>query len=204
MELCTPTGAALLAALATGWGPVPSCVPLRAGTGAGSADPQGHPNVLRVLVGEAASEPGWTVTGMCRVDATVDDLDPRLWPEVLDRLRSVGAADAWCTPALMRKGRPGHVLSVVTDAGRVDAVCRCVFEQTTTLGLRVSALERRSLRRDQVAVRVSGEEISVKRGYLGDRVVTIQPEYDDVRAVAARTGRPVADLLAEARAAAEP
>ena len=204
MELCTPTGAALLATLATNWGPVPDCVPLAAGTGAGSADPQGHPNVLRVLIGEATPAADWTLTDMCRIDATVDDLDPRLWPDVLEALRGVGAADAWCTPALMRKGRPGHVLSAVTDADRVDAVCRAVFELTTTLGLRVSAVQRRSLRRDQVGVRVGGEEISVKRGHLGGQVVTVQPEYDDVRAAAARAGRPIADVLTEARAAASP
>jgi pyridinium-3,5-bisthiocarboxylic acid mononucleotide nickel chelatase len=204
MELCTPTGAALLATLATSWGPVPDCVPQAAGTGAGSADPQGHPNVLRVLVGEATATADWALTDMCRVDATVDDLDPRLWPDVLEALRGVGAADAWCTPALMRKGRPGHVLSAVTDADRVDAVCRAVFELTTTLGLRISAVQRRSLRRDRVGVQVGGEEISVKRGHLGDRVVTVQPEYDDARAAAARAGRPIADVLAEARAAARP
>jgi pyridinium-3,5-bisthiocarboxylic acid mononucleotide nickel chelatase len=204
MELCTPTGAALLATLATGWGPVPDCVPLAAGTGAGSADPQGHPNLLRVLVGEAASPADWILTDLCRIDATIDDLDPRLWPDVLDALHGTGAADAWCTPALMRKGRPGHVLSAITDTDRVDAVCRAVFELTTTLGLRVSAVQRRSLRRDQVGVSAGGEQVGVKRGYLGDRIVTVQPEYDDVRAAAARTGRPIADLLAEARAAAQP
>jgi pyridinium-3,5-bisthiocarboxylic acid mononucleotide nickel chelatase len=203
MELCTPTGAALLATLATSWGPVPDCVPLAVGVGAGTADPQGHPNVLRVLVGQAAAAADWVVTGMCRVDATIDDLDPRLWPDVLESLRGSGAADAWCTPALMRKGRPGHVLSAITDTDRLDAVCRAVFELTTTLGLRVSALQRRSLRRDQVSVQAGGQEISVKRGHLGDRVVTVQPEYDDVRAAAARTGRPIAELLAEARAAAQ-
>jgi pyridinium-3,5-bisthiocarboxylic acid mononucleotide nickel chelatase len=204
MELCTPTGAALLATLATGWGTVPDCVPLVAGVGAGSADPQGHPNVLRVLLGEPVSPPGWGVADMCRIDATIDDLDPRLWPDVLEALRGTGAADAWCTPALMRKGRPGQVLSALADADRVDAICRVVFELTTTLGLRISPVQRRALRRDQVGVRVGREEISVKRGYLGDRVVTVQPEYDDVLAAAARTGRPVADVLAEARAAAQP
>jgi uncharacterized protein (TIGR00299 family) protein len=201
MELCTPTGAALLATLATGWGPVPDCVPSAVGVGAGRADPAGHPNVLRVVVGESAAAPGWAIAEMCRIDATVDDLDPRLWPDVLEALRGAGAADAWCTPALMRKGRPGQVLSALVDAGRLDVVCRAVFEQTTTLGVRISSLERRSLARDEVNVSVGGAVIGVKRGRLGDRIVTVQPEYDDVRAAAARTGRPVADLLAEARAA---
>jgi uncharacterized protein (TIGR00299 family) protein len=202
MELCTPTGAALLATLATGWGPVPACVPRSTGTGAGSADPEGHPNVLRVVIGEEAEAATWETAEMHRVDSTVDDLDPRVWPDVLETLRAAGAADAWCSPVLMRKGRPGQVLSVLVDPARLDAVCRVIFEQTTTLGVRVSPVERRSLRRDRVEVRTGDAVVGVKRGLLGDRVVTVQPEYDEVRAAAEATGRPVHEVLADVRAAA--
>ena len=202
MELCTPTGAALLATLATAWGPLPDCVPASVGTGAGTADPPGHPNVLRVVVGTASEAADWVSAELRRVDSTIDDLDPRVWPEVLEALRSAGAADAWCSPALMRKGRPGQVLSVLVDAARLDAVCRVVFEQTTTLGVRVSSVERRSLRRDRVEVTTGGVTVGVKRGMLGDRVVTVQPEYDDVRAAAEAAGRPLHELLAEVRALA--
>jgi uncharacterized protein (TIGR00299 family) protein len=202
MELCTPTGAALLATLATGWGPVPDCVPVSVGSGAGTADPEGHPNVLRVVVGESSATTGWASAELHRVDSTIDDLDPRVWPEVLEALRSAGAADAWCSPALMRKGRPGQVLSVLVDPERLDTVCRVVFEQTTTLGVRVSAVERRSLRRDRVEVPAGEVTVGVKRGLLGGRVVTVQPEYDEVRAAAHAAGRPVHEVLAEVRAAA--
>jgi hypothetical protein len=102
----------------------------------------------------------------------------------------------------MRKGRPGHVLSVLVEPERLDAVCRVVFQQTTTLGVRISSVERRSLRRDRIEVRAGGTAVSVKRGLLGDRVVTVQPEYDEVRAVAQATGRPIQDVLAEVRAGA--
>ena len=199
MELCTPTGAALLATLATSWGPVPACTALAVGVGAGTADPREHPNVLRVLVGESAQQAGWAASDMCRIDATIDDLDPRLWPEVLDQLHTAGAADAWCTQVLMRKGRPGHVLSVLAAADRLDVLCKELFRHTTTLGVRVSALQRRALHRDQIAVPVAGGQVSVKRGLLGGEVVTVQPEYDDVRAAARRSGQPVVDVLAEAR-----
>jgi pyridinium-3,5-bisthiocarboxylic acid mononucleotide nickel chelatase len=202
MELCTPTGAALLATLATGWGPVPDCVPASVGTGAGTADPEGHPNVLRVVVGDASAAGGWASAELHRVDSTIDDLDPRLWPEVLEALRSAGAADAWCSPALMRKGRPGQVLSVLVDPERLDTVCRVVFEQTTTLGVRISTVERRSLRRDRVEVPAGGTMVGVKRGLLGDRVVTVQPEYDEALAAARAAGRPVHEVIAEVRAAA--
>jgi len=199
MELCTPTGAALLTTMATAWGAAPACTVLAVGTGAGAADPDGHPNVLRVLVGEAAGPGNWANAGMYRIDATIDDLDPRLWPDVLDELHAAGAADAWCAPVLMRKGRPGHVLSALAGADVLDAVCQAMFRQTTTLGVRVSPVERRSLHRDQIAVSVDGAEVSVKRGLLGGTVVTAQPEYEDVRAAARLTGRPVAEVLAEAR-----
>jgi pyridinium-3,5-bisthiocarboxylic acid mononucleotide nickel chelatase len=203
MELCTPTGAALLATLATGWGPVPACVPRATGTGAGTADPEGHPNVLRVVIGDLAQASGWTTAEMHRVDSTVDDLDPRVWPDVLETLRAAGAADAWCSPVLLRKGRPGQVLSVLADSARLDAICRVIFEQTTTLGVRVSPVERRSLRRDRVEVRTGDTVVGVKRGLLGEQVVTVQPEYDEVRAAAEATGRPVHEVLADVRAAAE-
>jgi pyridinium-3,5-bisthiocarboxylic acid mononucleotide nickel chelatase len=199
MELCTPTGAALLTTMATAWGAAPACTVLAVGTGAGAADPDGHPNVLRVLVGEAAGPADWASAGMYRIDATIDDLDPRLWPDVLDEVHAAGAADAWCAPVLMRKGRPGHVLSALAGADVLDAVCQAMFRQTTTLGVRVSPVQRRSLHRDQIAVSVAGARVSVKRGLLGETVVTAQPEYEDVRAAARLTGRPVAEVLAEAR-----
>jgi len=99
----------------------------------------------------------------------------------------------------MRKGRPGHVLSALAGAGVLDPVCQAMFRQTTTLGVRVSPVQRRSLHRDQIAVSVGGAEVTVKRGLLGETVVTAQPEYEDVRAAARLTGRPVAEVLAEAR-----
>lgn len=225
MELCTPTGAALLVTLATAWGPVPAMTPRATGVGAGSADPPGHPNLLRLLVGEVPAgvggpanhaaapagpaggpagaatrtDPDWLVAELCQVESTIDDLDPRLWPDLLDELRTVGAADAWCVPALMRKGRPGQVLTVLVDPDRVDLVCRLVFERTTTLGVRVRPVQRRSLRRGRIEVPVLDEHrVSVKYGLLDGRVVTVQPEYAEALAAARATGRSVADVLATA------
>jgi uncharacterized protein (TIGR00299 family) protein len=199
MELCTPTGAALLTTLATGWGPAPSCTPHRIGVGAGTADPSGHPNVLRVLTGvRERTRTTWQSAQLYQVEATIDDLDPRIWPDLLALLRTAGAHDAWCTPALMRKGRPGQVLSVLTDTDRIDLMCRIVFEHTTTFGVRVFPVERRALPRDRVAVPVgTGTTVHVKRAYLGERIVTVQPEYDEVLAEARRSDTPVAAVLAE-------
>jgi pyridinium-3,5-bisthiocarboxylic acid mononucleotide nickel chelatase len=210
-ELCTPTGAALLATLATGWGPPPAGTPQAVGVGAGAADLSGHPNVVRVVVGEASADdlppvvgtPGpWHEETLWLVETTVDDMDPRLWPDLLARLRDTGAADAWCTPALMRKGRPGQVLSVLARPELADAVCRLVFAETPTLGVRVRGVRRRALPRDQVTVEVAGGRVRVKRGLLDGRPVTVQPEYDDAAELARLANLPVADVIEMARRAA--
>ncbi|GAA4449707.1 nickel pincer cofactor biosynthesis protein LarC [Phytohabitans houttuyneae] len=206
MELCTPTGAALLTALATAWGPPPAMTPSAVGVGAGTADPPGHANVLRVLAGTTAAQAAadWQEGELFQVEATVDDLDPRVWPDLLEELRSVGAADAWCVPALMRKGRPGQVLTVLVDAARLDLACRVVYTWTTTLGVRVHPVRRRALRRDSVTVEVTGGAVRVKRAFLGAEVVTAQPEYDDALAAARTAGVPVTAVIDAARAAASP
>ncbi|MSZ78316.1 MAG: DUF111 family protein, partial [Actinobacteria bacterium] len=103
MELCTPTGAALLTAAAGSWGPQPAMTVARIGVGAGGRDPRGHANVVRVFVG---SPPGPEATTLLVVESNVDDLDPRLWPSTLAALLAAGVRDAWLTPILMKKGRP--------------------------------------------------------------------------------------------------
>jgi uncharacterized protein (TIGR00299 family) protein len=205
MELCTPTGAALLAELADDWGPLPDCRPVGSGVGAGSKDPPGHANTLRVLLSRAEADGAardWREEDFLLVEATVDDLDPRLWPDVLESLRAAGAADAWCTPALMRKGRPGQVLSALTGAGALDGVCHAVFTLTTTLGLRVSPVLRRSLARDQIVLTHPGGPVAVKRGILNGRVITSQPEYEDVLAAARALGLPPRQVLDQVRLSA--
>jgi uncharacterized protein (DUF111 family) len=205
LELCTPTGAALLTTIATGWGPPPAAVPTAVGVGAGSRDPAGHPNIIRVLLGQdSATAPQWATTDLHRIDTTIDDLDPRIWPDLLEQLRVAGAADAWCTPALMRKGRPGHVLSVLSSPAQLDMLCTIIFEQTTTLGVRISAVQRRSLTRDQIEVSAADTVIRVKRGFLAGRLVTLTPEYDDVAAAAHASGQPVHQIMAQVRRQASP
>jgi uncharacterized protein (DUF111 family) len=102
----------------------------------------------------------------------------------------------------MRKGRPGQVLTVLVDPDRLDVVCRLVFTETTTLGLRVHDVRRLALRRDEIKITVAGRPIAVKRGRLGSEIVTVQPEYDDARSVAEQAGLPLAEVLDRARAAA--
>jgi uncharacterized protein (DUF111 family) len=169
------------------------------GVGAGGYDPPGHPNVLRLFVGQGAdAKDRYT---QLQMDANVDDLDPRLWPAVLDRLLDAGAADAWLTPILMKKGRPAHTLSVLTDAARRAAVLDVVFAETTTIGLRERTVAKIALDREVRTVEVAGQPIRVKVARHEGTVVNAQPEYADVAAAAVALGRPVKVVLADAVAA---
>jgi uncharacterized protein (TIGR00299 family) protein len=200
MELCTPTGAALLTTLATGWGPQPAMTTSEVGVGAGGRDPQGHANVLRLLVGEpvdGTQDP----EGLLVLETNVDDLDPRLWPEVITAVLAAGARDAWLTPILMKKGRPAHTFRALVDPDRAAEVRRVVFRETTTIGIRTLAVERHALPRERTSVLVGGLEVPVKVARLDGAVVNAQPEYDDVVRVAAALDRPVVEVLAEATAA---
>jgi uncharacterized protein (TIGR00299 family) protein len=199
-ELCTPTGAALMATLATGWGDLPAMALRATGYGAGTRDPDGHPNVVRVVIGESAGRAGsWQPSSMVMIETTVDDLDPRLWPGALEAIHAAGAADCWLTPALMRHGRPGHVLSALAGEPVVDSVVRAIATATTTLGVRVHAVQRRALPRDQVQVEVAGQAVSVKRGILDGEFVVLQTEFADAQAAARRTGLPVGEIIDRAR-----
>jgi uncharacterized protein (TIGR00299 family) protein len=209
LELCTPTGAALLTTLADGWGPQPAMVVQGVGVGAGARDPEGHANVLRLLVGGAtqsgSDEVSTSSTGAgtaVLLETNVDDLDPRLWPGVITALLEAGASDAWLTPILMKKGRPAHTLSVLVAADRADVVRREVYRQTSTIGVREQRVGKHELDRSMATVELDGHTIGVKVARLGGEVINVQPEFEDVAAAAGALRRPVKMVMAEATAAA--
>ena len=197
-ELATPTGAALLTTFVTGWGPQPAMTVERQGVGAGGREVRGRPNVVRLLVGVPTHSYAATLV----LEANIDDMDPRLWPSVLSRLLDAGASDAWLVPIVMKKGRPAHTLSVLVELDAVDEVCRAIFTETTTIGLRETIVGKRALERTDRTVEVDGHRVRVKTAILDGMVVNAQPEYDDVVAVAAATRRPVKAVLADAAVAA--
>ncbi len=209
LELCTPTGAALLTTLADGWGPQPAMSVRGVGVGAGARDPEGHANVLRLLVGiahqtgtPAVSTSSTAAGSPLLMESNVDDLDPRLWPGVLAALIEAGASDAWLTPILMKKGRPAHTLSVLVAADRADVVRREVYRHTSTIGLREQRVGKHELDRTMATVHVDGHTIGVKVARLDGEVVNVQPEFEDVAAAAHALGLPVKTVMADAAAAA--
>jgi uncharacterized protein (TIGR00299 family) protein len=197
-EMCTPTGAALLAATVTGWGPLPALTPVRVGVGAGGRDPAELPNVLRLVLGTPAGARADAVV----LETNVDDLDPRLWPDVLDRLFAAGASDAWLTPILMKKGRPAHTLHALCPPAAVAAVRAEIFRRTSTLGVREVAVGKTALERETGSVTVGGERIATKLARLDGTVVNVSVEYEDVRRAADALGLPVKEVLRAATSAA--
>jgi len=201
-EMTTPTGAAVLAAVVTSYGPLPPMVLQRSGTGAGGRDPAELANVLRLVLGDAVDLPAAPAGTAVVLEANVDDLDPRLWPGVLSALLDAGAHDAWLTPVLMKKGRPAHVLHVLSPPAAVVALQELVLRETTTLGVRSYAVTRRVLDRAWRTVEVDGRPVRVKLGLLGGEVVNAVPEWGDVAAAAAVLGRPAKLVLQDAVALA--
>ncbi|MFP5370195.1 MAG: nickel pincer cofactor biosynthesis protein LarC [Actinomycetes bacterium] len=199
-EMCTPTGAALVAELVDEWTALPALRVGRVGIGAGGRDPVELPNVVRLVLGEPTEGPG---AGPVVLEANVDDLDPRLWPGVLDALLAAGASDAWLTPILMKKGRPAHTLSALCRPEVVPDVQTAVFSATSTIGLRVVPVGKVTLERTSSAVEVLGGRVGVKVASSGGRVVNVSVEYEDVATLAQRHGRPVKEVLRAATAAAE-
>lgn len=203
-ETCTPTGMALLVTLADAWGALPPLRPAALGAGAGARPTPGRFGALRVVLGAPVGPLGDTGPDVALVTSSnVDDMDPRLWPRVLARLLEVGAQDAWLVPILMKKGRPAHTLHVLSDPGAATAVRDVVVQETSAIGMRVHAVAKHALPRDEVSVSVDGDTVRVKRAWLEGRVVNVQPEWEDVAVAAARTGAPAKQVLARAAALAQ-
>jgi len=217
-ELATPTGVALVVSAVDRWGRQPAMAVGAVGVGAGGRDHAGHPNVVRLLVGQpsATTHPAPAATTVAAappqpqqdgarpllIQTNVDDLDPRLWPGVLQRLLESGASDAWLTPILMKKGRPAHTLSALVRPELRPRVEEVVFAETTAIGLRVQEVDKVALSRSEMVVRVGDRPIRVKVASQDGRVLNLQPEYEDVVTVAKAAGRTAKAVLAEAAALA--
>jgi pyridinium-3,5-bisthiocarboxylic acid mononucleotide nickel chelatase len=201
-ELATPTGMALLRALADECGPIPSMEVTAVGIGAGGRDTAGRANVVRVVVGTAVADAP-TTSDMWVLETNVDDLDPRLWPTVLSALLATGAADAWLVPILMKKGRPAHTLCVLVHGADRAALRDAVFTLTPTLGVRETQVARVGLQRDWRPVTLPGGDVRIKVGLRAGRIAAATAEFEDAAELAGARGVPVRQVLDEAAAAAE-
>ncbi|MBS1914617.1 MAG: nickel pincer cofactor biosynthesis protein LarC [Bacteroidetes bacterium] len=193
-ELTTPTGAGIIAALSRGILTDQVLRPEHTGFGAGTRELPDRPNLVRVVIGEmdAASDAGTDTVVV--VEASIDDLNPQIYPHLIEQLLVCGAADAWLTPVIMKKGRPGIVVTALVPEAGLDAVTGTIYRETTTIGLRTYPANRRKLLREEVVVETSFGRVRMKK-ITGPDETRLAPEYEEARRLALEHGLPLRDVL---------
>ena len=200
-EMVTPTGAAVIRALARTVALPLNFEPEKVGYGAGTRDLADRPNVLRMMIGrERAAFDG---DELIEISANIDDLNPQLYDHVMERLFAAGARDVTLTPTIMKKGRPAIVLGVMAEAANRDALAEIIFAETSTIGMRFHGVARLKLQREIREVETRWGKVRVKlSGANGRGPTNISPEYEDCRAIAEAHGVPLRVVIEEARDAA--
>jgi uncharacterized protein (TIGR00299 family) protein len=205
-ELVTPTGAAIVSTLASSFGAFPAMKIERIGYGAGAKEFPQHPNVARVFIGAAVEpvkpQPGAAGDELVAVlEANLDDMSPQLYGYFADRALEAGALDVTCSSVQMKKNRPGLLVTILCAPEKSDALAALLFEQTTTLGLRIYEARRKVLEREHVEVETPYGKVRIKVAKREGKVVNAAPEYDDCQKLAAEKNVPLKQVILAAQAA---
>jgi uncharacterized protein (TIGR00299 family) protein len=198
LELTTPTGAAIIAALAESIGAMPTMTITASGYGAGGRDLADRPNVTQVVIGQSSPIAARTPTelehrSLIELSTNLDDITGEVLADTIEQLLAAGALDAWITPIIMKKGRPAHTVHALVDSASQGAVRDSLFRSTGTLGVRSIMVDRHAAARTNLTVDVDGHHIDVKVGPYRAKA-----EHDHVTAAAAALGRPARDVATEA------
>jgi uncharacterized protein (TIGR00299 family) protein len=198
-ELVTPTGAAIVATLCDLFGPQPAMSVSAIGYGAGTADLEGQPNVLRIMIGETAEK---AVAGfdeeIAVIEANLDDMNPQIYGYFLEKALGAGALDVYTTPVQMKKNRPGTLLSVLCKPQDTNALMTLIFAETTTFGARSYRAQRRVLPREWVSVATEYGDVRIKVSRVNGRILHVVPEFEDCRKLAEEKNVPLQRVIAEA------
>ena len=202
-ELVTPTGAAIVKVLARRFSSFPPMQVKKIGYGAGTRDLSGHPNVLRISIGETASgisieHSGVASETMSVLEANLDDLSPQVFGYVMDRLLQEGALDVFGVPVQMKKNRPGAVLTVLCKPDDAAKLTALIFAETSTLGVRRREEQRQVLARKWVTVGTKWGDVRMKVASMNGTVSNYAPEYEDCRRIAAEHHVPLKDVMQDA------
>jgi pyridinium-3,5-bisthiocarboxylic acid mononucleotide nickel chelatase len=197
-ELTTPTGAALISTLASSFGPLPQMKVRSIAYGAGNKDIPGQPNVLRLLLGELL--PAYDEDTSMVIETNIDDMNPQLYDHLIEKLLAQGAQDVYLTPIIMKKGRPGILLSILTNRLHSDAMLGILFRETTSIGVRICEVGRKKLDREVREVETTYGKVRVKVSRRGGEVLTITPEYEDCKKLAEAKQVPLKQVMEEAKA----
>jgi hypothetical protein len=195
-ELLTPTGAALLTTLGSEFGSMPVINVERIGYGAGRDDLP-HPNLLRLIIG--ASAPASSKERVIVVETNIDDMNPQMYDYVMERLLATEVLEIFITPILMKKNRPGHLLTVICPSEKLPTVTKFLLTETTTLGLRWHEEERAKAEREMVSLQTKYGRIRFKLARWEGKVINLSPEYEDCKRLATEKGIPLKEVFEEAR-----
>ena len=195
-ELFTPTGAAILTSLGSGFGPMPPINVERVGHGAGRDDLP-HPNLLRLIVGTAVSTSGRERVVV--IETNIDDMNPQFYDYVMEGLLGMKVLEVFITPILMKKNRPGHLLTVICPSEKLAAVTEFLLRETTTIGLRWHEEERAKTDREIIPRQTKYGKIRFKLARWEGKVVNFSPEYEDCKRLALEKGVPLKEIFEEAR-----
>ena len=198
-ELVTPTGAAIVATLCSSFGPQPPMTVSAIGYGAGTADLEGQPNVLRLMVGEAAEKRAASESETIRVlEANLDDMNPQIYGYFLEKALAAGALDVFSTPVQMKKNRPGMLVTVLCKPEDESKFHEIFFAETTTLGVRAYTAERRVLARQWETVHTNFGDVRIKVARLNGHIRQASPEFEDCRKLAEAKNVPLQRVMDEA------
>jgi uncharacterized protein (TIGR00299 family) protein len=198
VELVTPTGALVLSHYGTSFGPMPAMTPERVGYGAGTRDFVEAPNVVRVVIGQRSGPARISQDTIVKIECEVDDMNPQFFAPAMDRLFDAGALDVFVTAIHMKKGRPGHLVTVLAPPARRVDICHVLFQETTTLGLRFETMHREILERRWETVSIGGVDVRIKVAGRDGQILNVAAEFDDCVRAAEQARRPVKEVQAEA------
>ena len=198
-ELVTPTGAAIVSTLCDTFGPQPRMTVSAIGYGAGSIELEGQPNVVRIMIGEAADK---VITGFDEeisvIEANLDDMNPQIYGYFLEKALAAGALDVYTTPVQMKKNRPGTLLTLLCKPQDTNSLMSLIFAETTTFGVRTYRAQRRTLPRESVNVHTQFGDVRVKLSRVNGRILHVAPEFDDCRKLAVEKNVPLQRVFNEA------
>jgi uncharacterized protein (TIGR00299 family) protein len=194
-ELTTPTGAAIIKEISSGFGDMPVMDVEKIGIGAGDRDFKNRPNVLRLFIGKQWLSGDQSNERLTVVEANIDDMNPQIYEYVMERLFKAGALDVYFTQVMMKKGRPGVKMTVLCNEKQREDLMKIVLKETSTIGLRFYETKRRVLQREIKTIDTEFGKIRMKFSRLGDDILRVTPEYEDCKRIAKKRNIPLIDVM---------
>ena len=198
-ELLTPTGAAILTTLASDFGPMPAMSVEQIGYGAGTSDPT-IPNLLRVMIGEAAEDVGdCEMEQVAVIETNIDDMNPQIYDYIIEKVLELGALDIFLAPVQMKKNRSGTLATIICPPEAVETFAKVLLQETTTIGLRWRVENRIKAHRVIKKINTKYGVINFKVAEIGGEIINITPEYEDCKRAALEKGVPLKKVIEEVR-----